>query len=453
MAALCCSAGAIPAVDAVVLVSGLGFVLAGAALLIGWKLNGWACCAWLGVAAVDLGVMSIVQHSIFGSAGDRFGFAYSLGSILVTVIVAGLVDASVRAPEVDSGLRPLRMLGLTLAAGLVGLVVLGRLASSIGGGVELARAMSTGCALIWWEIAYYALSRRAAPSRRDVSRVVAAISLLMSAAGAVDIVVSASASDALWPWMCGLAAAAAALLMSVYLLRRVLDGQDRYQLGLRMDLDLTRDRSERDRAVLDERLHDLRNAVTAVRAADAALRRCQADLDPQTGEQLADAITAELCRLQTLVEPERPLEIAEVALREALAPVIALARASDMRLDVDMGSDLVLGDAEATARIVQNLLVNARLHAPGSPVSVVSRRVRDKVELRISDLGRGVPERERASLFERGFRGRDSIGTDGSGVGLFVASKLASDMRGRLRLDPSGPGATFVLELPACSAN
>jgi signal transduction histidine kinase len=242
-----------------------------------------------------------------------------------------------------------------------------------------------------------------------------------------------------------------ALATSLALMRRVLDGQDRYQFSLRADLDLTRQETEREKAELDERLHDLRNAVTAVRTADAALRRYQAQLDPETGERLADAITDELGRLQLLVEPQRPLEISAVALDEALAPVIELARASDMRLEVNMGSDVVLGDADATARIVQNLLVNARVHAPGSPVSLVSRRVQDKVELRISDGGRGVPEVDRSSIFERGFRGGDPGEAEGSGVGLFVASRLAADMRGRLRLDPSGPGATFVLELPACS--
>jgi signal transduction histidine kinase len=273
----------------------------------------------------------------------------------------------------------------------------------------------------------------------------------MTAAEAAAIAVSSSPVGELWPRIGGFAAAAVALLISLHLLGRVLDGQDRYQFSLRADLDLTRDRTERERAELDGRLHDLRNAVTAVRSADTALRRYQAQLDPETGERLADAITAELGRLQLLVEPERPLEISAVALDEALAPVIALARASDMRVEVNMGSDVVLGDADATARIVQNLLVNARMHAPGSPVSVVSRRVRDKVELRVSDGGRGVPEADRLFIFERGFRGCDPSETNGSGLGLSVASRLATDMRGRLRLDPSGPGATFVLELPACS--
>ena len=52
------------------------------------------------------------------------------------------------------------------------------------------------------------------------------------------------------------------------------------------------------------------------------------------GRSLLDAITAELSRLQTLVEPDRQLETGEVSLKEALTPAIALARASGMTLDV-----------------------------------------------------------------------------------------------------------------------
>ncbi len=449
LAALFCSAGTIPAADAVGLVSGVVFVLAGAALLVGWQVNGWAYCAWLGLAGIDLGALSIAHNSMVGSAGARDGVAYSLGAVLVTVIVAALLIAAMRGPEVDSGLRPWPVLVISLGAGLFGLVVLERFVSAAAGSVELRRLMSTVCALMWWEVASCALSRRVASRHRGWTQVVAAVALLMGAAQAAGIAIGSPEAPAIWPQIGEFAASGVALMMSLSLLRRVLEGQDRYQFSLRADLDLTRHRTERERAELDERLHDLRNAVSAVRTADAALRRYQADLDPATGERLADAISAELCRLQVLVEPERPLEIAELPLDEALAPVIALARASDMRLEVDMGSDVVLGNADATARIVQNLLVNARTHAPGTPVSLVSRRVEDRVEVRISDRGRGVPAFEQSSLFERGFRGAASSGTDGSGVGLFVASRLAADMHGRLRLDPSGPGATFVLELPA----
>ncbi len=78
--------------------------------------------------------------------------------------------------------------------------------------------------------------------------------------------------------------------------------------------------------------------------------------------------------------------------------------------------------------------------------------------MRIADAGPGIPEGERLTVFGRGARGSTSAGTSGSGLGLNVASRLMADMGGTLHLaDPGdatvGPGACFVLELPAARAD
>jgi signal transduction histidine kinase len=430
----------------------IAFMLAGAALLVGWKVNGWAYCGWLGCAGLALGVLSIADHAMFGPPDSGGGLAGPLGSVLVTTVAVTLIVSALRAPDVDSGMRPLRVLAIGLGSGLIGLLALERLIASAVGGLDASRVMSAECAVVWLAAGMCGLCGSTARRNRPWVHVAAGIVIVEAIAHSIGAAANSSTANALSLRVGDLTAASLAVLVSVHLLTRILDGQDRYQFALHIDLDVARERVRQDRAELDERLHDLRNAVTAVRTADAALRRCRTELDDETGEYLAEAITAELSRLHTLVTPERSLETEEVRLGQALAPVIAMARASDMLLDVDLGPEVALGDPDATARIVQNLLVNARLYAPGSPVSIVSRSVGDRVELRVSDRGHGVPEAEQASLFQRGFRGGAAAGADGSGVGLFVASGLAAAMQGRLRLDPAGPGATFVLELPAATA-
>ncbi len=78
--------------------------------------------------------------------------------------------------------------------------------------------------------------------------------------------------------------------------------------------------------------------------------------------------------------------------------------------------------------------------------------------MRIADGGPGIPEGERLTVSGRGVRGSTSAGTSGSGLGLNVASRLMADMGGTLHLadpgDPAGgPGACFVLELPAARSD
>lgn len=114
----------------------------------------------------------------------------------------------------------------------------------------------------------------------------------------------------------------------------------------------------------------------------------------------------------------------------------------------DLPSTLVQGDRDALAQVVQNLLVNSRRYAPGSPITLSADRVDNRIVMRVSDRGPGIPLEVRDLIFLRGRRGSNSVGTKGSGIGLYVASNLMSDMGGSLTLGDTDDGATFVVEVP-----
>jgi light-regulated signal transduction histidine kinase (bacteriophytochrome) len=125
-----------------------------------------------------------------------------------------------------------------------------------------------------------------------------------------------------------------------------------------------------------------------------------------------------------------------------------------------LGSEILLhvGDLAAhgrpldTAAVVQNLLVNARRYAPGSVITVNAVQTGDRVQLQVEDSGPGIPERERAAVFERGVRGSTSRGVEGTGLGLFVSRRLMAEQHGSLRLrSGAAGGACFVIELPAAT--
>ena len=73
--------------------------------------------------------------------------------------------------------------------------------------------------------------------------------------------------------------------------------------------------------------------------------------------------------------------------------------------------------------------------------------------LTVRDFGPGVAPEERALIFERFQRGRDTGGEAGFGLGLAIGRELAERMDGSLELaDTRSAGATFVLtlrEIPA----
>ncbi|MGH9296854.1 MAG: sensor histidine kinase, partial [Acidimicrobiales bacterium] len=237
---------------------------------------------------------------------------------------------------------------------------------------------------------------------------------------------------------------------SLSAVRASLRSQDAHAHRLRLRLDELHQHTISEQAALEERLHDLRNAVAAMRSADNTLRRYAGRLDESARVSLADALSSELGRLQALIEPTRQSVTKDFPLADVVEPVAALARSLGADIRLELNEQSVNGDECALAQVVQNIFVNARHYAKGSPVRVVADRSGDRVRVRIEDEGPGIDPVDRLAVFERGTRGTVDSVTGGRGLGLFVAARLMTEMGGSLTLaDHEGEGAHFVLELLA----
>ncbi len=114
----------------------------------------------------------------------------------------------------------------------------------------------------------------------------------------------------------------------------------------------------------------------------------------------------------------------------------------------------VQADADWLGQIFANLLSNVEKYAAtGGQVRLVSREVDGRVEFAIADRGPGVPPTSREKIFAPFFRVSDRLsdGVAGTGLGLAIARDLAQAMGGSLELQPTTPGAVFVLTLPLSS--
>jgi len=68
----------------------------------------------------------------------------------------------------------------------------------------------------------------------------------------------------------------------------------------------------------------------------------------------------------------------------------------------------------------------------------------------VADNGPGIPEDELTLVLHKFFRGRQSAGTYGSGLGLYLAERVISLHGGMLvASNRLGGGAQFQLSLPA----
>jgi signal transduction histidine kinase len=112
----------------------------------------------------------------------------------------------------------------------------------------------------------------------------------------------------------------------------------------------------------------------------------------------------------------------------------------------------VLGDADALAQILVNLLSNAEKYC-GDRKEVELRTTIEgsHVCVHVLDRGLGVPPGQEQKIFEAFHRAHDSLasGIQGSGLGLTLAQRLAREHDGEITCAPrEGGGSEFTLRLP-----
>jgi two-component system sensor histidine kinase KdpD len=191
----------------------------------------------------------------------------------------------------------------------------------------------------------------------------------------------------------------------------------------------------------------------------STLREHGAVLDDDVRVELIDGAESQAERLTRLVEDLLTVSrIQDGVLRLSMEPVdprdlIAdAARASGtadrLRLDVD-DPDRVVCDADATVRVLTNLLDNARKYSlEATPIVVTVSTGERRVRFSVRDAGRGVAEADREAIFER-FRRADDSGAPGAGLGLYISRGLIRAHGGELEVgDAPEGGALFTFSFP-----
>lgn len=69
------------------------------------------------------------------------------------------------------------------------------------------------------------------------------------------------------------------------------------------------------------------------------------------------------------------------------------------------------------------------------------------LRLDISDSGIGIPEDEQPKVFGRFYRGKQSAGIDGVGIGLYLTRDIVNKQNGYIKVASNENGTTFSLFL------
>ena len=164
----------------------------------------------------------------------------------------------------------------------------------------------------------------------------------------------------------------------------------------------------------------------------------------------------DLVDLQAIERPDfvvasEALDLADVARRAA---GLLQVRAADARVRIDrpsLGETLAAtGEFRRALQVMVNLIGNAVRYSPAEGmVWVRAEREGDVAAVIVADQGKGIALEDQARIFEK-FERVDQSEPGGSGLGLYIARRLARTMGGDVTVDSApGQGARFVFSLPA----
>jgi len=174
--------------------------------------------------------------------------------------------------------------------------------------------------------------------------------------------------------------------------------------------------------------HVKRVAPTLVRAIDRAIDLCAQTLEYARGQEHAIEVA--------------PFDFAALVDEaiQALAPGVP---AAALRNEVPRPFALAAGRAEFE-RVMTNLLRNAAQAGAKTVTVRAARAAGGAAAIEVIDDGPGLPEENRAHLFEPFAAGRKG----GTGLGLAIVRDLVEAHGGTVRLVDCGGGAHFRIELP-----
>ncbi len=230
-------------------------------------------------------------------------------------------------------------------------------------------------------------------------------------------------------------------------------------------------RSREDAAHLKEEFlsaaaHDLRTPLTVVLGQAELLERRlarnpEARVDPASvarivreARRLRDLVS-ELLDAQRLEQGRAIGELVPADLFGIVDGVRDRHAGSGVPVEVEDSDDpvIVAIDRPRFEQVLENLLENAiKYGTPGGrpPLVRIERRA-DEAIVSVVDHGMGIPEHERARIFERFFRASNaqSVTDTGLGLGLYICRRVVVEHGGRIWHEPTPDGgSTFLIALP-----
>ncbi|MEB3338662.1 MAG: response regulator [Leptolyngbyaceae bacterium] len=214
-------------------------------------------------------------------------------------------------------------------------------------------------------------------------------------------------------------------------------------------------------------LHDLRNPIASILLSTELLRRYASALPPEEQQQKLDEISMSTQQLRSLVDDlllRGKLESGKLTLNRtdidlydlcesAIAGLTEIAAQKNLQLTLNLlktDNRKINVDPSLFRRVIDNLLSNAiKFSPPNSQITLVADYVGERgARIQVADLGPGVKDSLRQSIFEKYEIGTLMKGINQIGLGLAFCKIVIEAHGGRIAVEDNAPrGSVFTIEI------
>ncbi len=223
-------------------------------------------------------------------------------------------------------------------------------------------------------------------------------------------------------------------------------------------------RENLERALLNSISHDLRTPLVSITGALDMLREEGHELGEGARRLMMDTASEEAARLNrfvgNLLDITR-LEAGAVRVRKEPCDIQDLVGCALVALERRLGAGKVVVhlepeipfvplDMALMTQVLVNLIDNALKYSPtDSDIEISAGTAGSLLELEVSDLGPGVPEKDLTRIFEKFYRIQVPEGVHGTGLGLSICKGIVEAHGGGIRAENrTGGGLRVIVTLP-----
>ncbi len=178
----------------------------------------------------------------------------------------------------------------------------------------------------------------------------------------------------------------------------------------------------------------------------------ESEIDRLT-QLISNILTADKIDAQKITFHPQPILMVQVVQQVIQQHFTERKDGREVQIKVNGSERAVYGDRRLMEHILLNLVSNAFKYSEKGDV-VVTLHYGKTLKLKVADRGIGIPQEDQPMLFNKFFRGHNTSGIPGTGLGLNIVKEFVDMQKGHIDLESQlNLGTTFHLNFPLLKNN